>query len=101
MRHTLRGAVLVLFFAAIARTSSADLVIQVNYSGDPQFAPAFTSAAQTWQNLLHGYQNGVVATSFAGSGYSTGQTVSTVTIGAQITAIDGAGGVLGSAGPDS
>jgi len=101
MSRTFGSAVLVLCLVVAGRTASADLIINVNYSGDSQYAAAFTSAAQTWQNLLRGYQNGVVALAYAGSGYSIGQTVSTVTINANLTAIDGAGGTLGSAGPTS
>ena len=101
MSRTFVGAVLVLFLVAAGRTASADLIINVNYSGDPDYAAAFTSAAQTWQNLLRGYQNGIVAVAYSGSGYSVGQTVSTVNINANLTTMDGAGGTLGSAGPSS
>lgn len=78
----------------------AALLINVNYSGDPQYQSDFTSAAATWQSLLIGYQNGLVVNRTSGSSYAIGQTVSNVFIDAAISFIDGAGGTLGSAGPD-
>ncbi|MCC6508346.1 MAG: PEP-CTERM sorting domain-containing protein [Pirellulaceae bacterium] len=81
------------------QVSQAALIINVNYTGDPQYAAAFSTAASTWQNLLGGFQNGLVVSTSAGSSYSNGQTVSTVFITANVEAIDGVGNVLGSAGP--
>lgn len=47
----------------------------------------FTTAANTWMGLLPGYRAGI--------------SIAQLTISANATAIDGVGGVLGSAGPDS
>ncbi|WP_145026173.1 PEP-CTERM sorting domain-containing protein [Caulifigura coniformis] len=95
----MRASFLMVILASSARTASAELVINVNFTGDSQFSAAFDSAAQIWQSRLGGYQNGFVVNRTAGSSYLNGQTVSEVFINAVIAPGDGVGNVLGSAGP--
>lgn len=61
----------------------------VNYSGDSKYQAAFDAAEATWEGLIPRYING----------QQGGNPVFSLTISAQMTAIDGAGNVLGSAGP--
>lgn len=61
--------------------------ITVNYSGSAEEEALFDAAAAAWESRITGYR-GVMS-------------VSTVTINASVEPIDGAGGILGSAGPDS
>lgn len=87
---------------AICIVGSADaaiLDIVVNYTGDAQYQPLFASAEATWESYITGYQNGFVTATTAGSSYTGGETVSQLYIDASITAIDGPGMILGSAGP--
>jgi hypothetical protein len=100
MRRFLTGFCVLAVICFPIRTAVADLIIDVDYTGDPQYEAAFTTAAQTWETLLNGYQNGLVVARSALSSYLIGQTVSTVFITANIAAIDGVGGILGQAGPD-
>lgn len=83
----------------VASPANADFTISVNYTGDAQYEGAFTSAAATWQSLISGYQDGLVTNRSSGSSYQIGDTIDTLFIDASIEAIDGAGGILGSAGP--
>ena len=99
MRTTTLASLITSTALLAAWPAQAALDIQINYTGDNQYLPAFTAAAATWESLLIGYQNGLVVDRTAGSSYSIGQTVSTVFINASVTAIDGAGGTLGQAGP--
>lgn len=78
----------------------ADFTISVNYTGDAEYADAFTNAAATWQSLVTGYLDGVVANRSANSSYGIGDTIDTLFITANVAFIDGVGGILGSAGPD-
>jgi hypothetical protein len=81
---------------------NATFTIQVNYSGDPAYAPYFAAAASTWQTLLVGYQNGGIQAISSGSSYAgvfVGDPLTTVFIDADVSAIDGPGLILGSAGP--
>jgi hypothetical protein len=96
------SALPVVLLLTISPAIRADFSIQVNYltSVTPSQQAAFESAAATWASLLSGYQNGIVAARSSGSSYSIGQTLNTLYIDARIEAIDGAGGVLGSAGPN-
>lgn len=93
MRQTFIAIVLSVFFASGA---SAGLV--VDYTGPSQFAAAFTTAEATWESLLIGYQDGVVAGRTSGSSYNVGDTLTDVFITAVVEPIDGAGGILGQAG---
>lgn len=80
----------------LVRVASAGLV--VDYTGPSQFAAAFTTAEATWESLLVGYQDGVVASRSSGSSYGVGDTLTDVFITAVVEPIDGAGGILGQAG---
>ncbi len=82
------------------RSSSASIVININYSGDAQYEAAFASAKLTWESLLIGYQNGVVKERTLLSTSKVGETLATININATIEVIDGVGGTLGSARPD-
>jgi hypothetical protein len=61
--------------------------ITVNYTGSPQEEALFDAAAAAWESRITGYR-GVMS-------------VGTVTINASVEPIDGAGGILGSAGPNT
>lgn len=62
--------------------------ITLNYSGDSQYLPMFQEAKSIWEEIIPSYIDGQTgSTSFDG-----------ITIAASITAIDGAGGIVGSAG---
>ncbi len=91
-----------LFLLSAAPSARASLAIQVNYSGPSQFEPFFAAAANTWESLLVGYQDGSIQAVSSGSSY-LGQPVSTplttVFINAVLAPNDGVGGVLGFAGP--
>ncbi|MBL8211142.1 MAG: hypothetical protein JNK87_10545, partial [Bryobacterales bacterium] len=39
-------------FGLLTSQAHAALIINVNYSGDPQYQSDFNSAAATWQSLL-------------------------------------------------
>ena len=84
---------------AWAGSANAALTLQVNYAGPAEYASTFASAAATWQNLLQGYQNGLLTVKTQGSSGTVGQVLSTVVIQASVFNIDGVGGVLGQAGP--
>jgi hypothetical protein len=65
--------------------------ITINYSGNPTYLPMFQSAEAIWEQIIPSYIDG-----------DQGVTPLTgITITAAIEAIDGAGGILGSAGPTS
>ncbi|WP_236696062.1 leishmanolysin-related zinc metalloendopeptidase [Rhodopirellula islandica] len=70
----------------------------MNYSGDAQLETAFQTAANTWQGLLTGYQDGFIEYRTGGSSATTGQVLSDIYIDAATSSIDGVGGTLGSAG---
>ena len=65
--------------------------ITINYSGDPAFQPAFNQAVATWQALMPFYLDGR-----QGSNPIAG-----LVITASVANIDGPGGILGSAGPQT
>jgi hypothetical protein len=91
-----------LLLLSLSSVALATFTIQVNYSGNPVYAPFFTSAASTWQSLLGGYRDGALVAVSSGShytGFPSGTPLAVVKINASIPAIDGVGGVLGSAGP--
>ena len=81
------NSLVLLVFALFARTSFADIVITLNVtSGLTSSQQAvLTTAKSFWESTLTGYKPGISITG--------------PTITASGTAIDGAGGVLGSAGP--
>lgn len=72
---------------ACAGAAQASFTITVNFTGGltPSQQAVFTTAANTWQGLITGYQPGISITG--------------ITMSASGSAIDGVGGVLGSAGP--
>jgi len=88
-----------LLASLVAGTAQAGLMINVNYSGDAAYQSAFTSAAAIWQSKLTGYQNGVVVDRSSNSSFAIGQTITGLNITAVVQSIDGAGGILGKAGP--
>lgn len=77
----------------------AGLIININYTGDAQYQSYFTNAKAYWEGKLSGYQNGVVVSRTSGSSWGIGQSMTGLTINASVTSIDGAGGILGQAGP--
>lgn len=87
----------VAFLAVLSSRCVAGLTI--NYSGPAQYQSAFDNAEGTWEGILTGYQNGVAVTSSFGSSVGVGGTLTDVIINAVVEGIDGAGGILGSAGP--
>ena len=80
--------------------ASGAFVIDVSFSGNAAFQQTFEDAADVWESKLSGYQNGTAVNRSAGSSYQIGDTVETLFITAQVAAIDGPGGTLGSAGPN-
>ncbi len=88
----------------LALQAGATLTIEVNYTGDPTYAPYFAAAATTWETLLVGYQDGRLLAVSSGSSYNQtpalpfGTPLSTVYITASVSDIE-TPGVLGSAGP--
>lgn len=72
-----------------ASTSPVPFSITVNYSGNALFQQAFMDAAAVWEGLIPYYTDG-----HQGSLQFSG-----IVINASVGAIDGVGGVLGSAGP--
>ena len=75
------------FFLLVA--SAAPFTISVNFTGGLTLTQqaVFTTAANTWMSLLPSYQTGI--------------NISALNIDAAGAAIDGVGGVLGSAGPNT
>lgn len=81
-----------LFFAALSITSAHaanSFSITLNYTGNAAYLPIFENAASIWEQIIPSYIDGS-----QGAAVFTG-----VTIDASITAIDGPGQILGSAGP--
>jgi hypothetical protein len=72
---------------ALAGTAEASFSLNVSYGGGitPSQQAIFATAAATWQSYITGYQPGI--------------TITGINISASGVAIDGPGGVLGSAGP--
>ena len=66
--------------------------IVIRYTGDPTYQAAFTTAAARWSQIIIGDI----------PDFNSGQygVIDDLLIDASITAIDGAGGILGQAGPD-
>jgi len=89
---------------ALVTSARAAFMIQINYTGDPQYESYFTTAADAWQTQLVGYQNGAIQTAYEGSSYFgalVGEPLTTVYINATVSFIDGPGMIFGSAGPTS
>jgi len=70
-----------------AQASPFTIALNFNSGLSTSQQAIFTTAANTWMNLLPGYQPGI--------------TISNLNIYASATSIDGAGGILGSGGPSS
>ena len=72
--------------------SDADFDIIINYSGDPKYQPAFTTAVERWTQII-------VADipDYSSSQYGL---IDDLVIDARIAPIDGEGNILGQAGPD-
>jgi hypothetical protein len=83
----------------IAFTSNCHAGLVVTYTGPAEYAAAFTTAEATWESLLTGYQDGFIVNRSSGSSYNIGDTLTDLFITANVVAIDGAGGILGQAGP--
>ncbi len=81
--------------AAVVENSAAangrfDIVIR--YSGDPTYQTAFTQAAARWSQIITGDIPDLNSSQYG--------LIDDLLIDASIVAIDGAGGILGQAGPD-
>ncbi|WP_051058119.1 peptidase [Rhodopirellula baltica] len=96
LKNALGLAVFASFF--FVPSASAALVVEVDYSGVAAYEAAFQSAANTWQGLLGGYQDGLIVSRSFGSTALENQVLETVRIQASVASIDGAGGTLGQAG---
>lgn len=91
MRRTFLWALMCLGWIAGARTVSAD-IMDVNVNGvDPRYRSAFLAAEAFWESRLLRYNPALPA--------AVRIQLSKLQIVARSTAIDGVGGVLGSAGP--
>ena len=75
--------------SSAAAPTGAAFNITINYTGPAEFQPAFTAAESQWEAILPRYLNGNF----------NGNPVFDLTINATMENIDGAGNVLGSAGP--
>jgi hypothetical protein len=73
--------------AVASLSSHAAFDITINYTGDSAYQSYFNTAETYWESIITGYQSGISLTGY--------------TITANVTAIDGIYGVLGSAGPSS
>ena len=67
--------------------------IAISYSGDPAYQSYFTAAAQRWQQVITGDLPDVFSSTYG--------LVDDLLISVTVGAIDGQGGILGQAGPDS
>jgi hypothetical protein len=74
-------------------TANSRFDIVVNYSGDATYKAAFTEAAARWEEIITADLPDVTTSPY---GF-----IDDLVIDASITTIDGVGGILGQAGPDS
>jgi hypothetical protein len=74
----------------VAANGRFDIV--VNYSGDPKYQAAFTDAANRWAQIIIADIPDITSSPY---GF-----IDDLVIDARIVSIDGAGGILGQAGPD-
>ncbi|WP_148618613.1 M8 family metallopeptidase [Mariniblastus fucicola] len=94
-----------LCLTTIATPASAQVTpfnIELNYSaGALPFQSAFEAAEARWESIITGWTDGTNITSTNGgnSFYNLGDNLSSMFIEANVGAIDGVGGILGSAGP--
>lgn len=86
-RKNLKASVVGAFLLATHYGYAAPFNIELNFTGGltPSQQSIFTTAANTWESLISGYQAGI--------------SISSLTINASGVTIDGAGGVLGQASP--
>ena len=66
--------------------------IVIRYTGDPKYQAAFTDAAARWSQIITGDISDVNSSQYG--------LIDDLLIDASIVSIDGAGGILGQAGPD-
>src|SRR5262245_14969228 len=66
--------------------------IEINYTGDPRYLGAFQAAADRWEQIIVADLPDVNSAQF---GF-----IDDLRIDASVASIDGAGGILGQAGPD-
>jgi hypothetical protein len=81
--------ILGLGFLAPSAFAANSFDITLNYTGNPAYLSMFQSAETIWEQIIPSYTDG-------DQGMAV---ISGITIDASITVIDGAGGILGSAGP--
>ena len=76
--------------------------IDLNYSGPAAFQSAFDNAEARWEQIITGWTDGtdIVGTFGGNPDYNVGDDLVSLFIDANVGPIDGAGGVLGSAGPN-
>lgn len=87
--NPLRAFLISLFLASPSPGATNFFSITLDYSGNEMYLPMFQEAKTIWEQIIPSYINGNQgAASFSG-----------ITITATIGAMDGPGGVLGSAGP--
>jgi len=93
-----------LSFAAFSSPAAAQITpfdIDLTYNGNPQFQAAFDAAEARWESIITGWTDGVniVSDNGGNSFYNVGDNLSSMFITANVAAIDGQGGILGSAAP--
>jgi hypothetical protein len=76
-------------FISSFASAATPFSITLNYTGDPLYAAAFTTAESIWESIIPAYIDGT-----QGAGIFSG-----ITISASTPVIDGVGNILGSAGP--
>lgn len=77
----------------------AALIIDLSFTGDAAYQPAFDNAASSLEAHLGGYQDGRLSATTMGSSYLAGEVISRVYVTANIASIDLVGSTLASAGP--
>ncbi len=103
MKSIFCTAILAIF--ALAMPANAQVTpfnIELNYTGAAQFQSAFDAAEATWESVITGWIDGtnIVNVNGGNTFYNIGDNMSSLFIDANVGAIDGAGGILGSAGPN-
>ena len=75
--------------------------IDLNYTGPAAFQQAFDNAEARWEQIITGWTDGINITATTGGNpdYNVGDDLFSLFIDANVSGIDGQGGVLGSAGP--
>jgi Ca2+-binding RTX toxin-like protein len=83
--------------AAMAANGQFDIIIR--YTGSATYQAAFTQAAARWSQIIIGDISDVTVSNTNRTTYNLPATIDDVYIDAEITPIDGAGQILGQAGP--